>query len=719
MNNVNKIITSKCTKLLVSNCTQLNVTAFQKSRLAVLLTLAVIISGCSSNSTMMNPDKAVEVSKVKINSSFLENDEAVVINEQEAQKEDEENNGEFVRLNSLDGNQKGLKLEIDLSKQFSSKKQFQLSVNELPLNDFLHYVLGDLLNVSYLIEPSVKANISPVTLELKEKVSAQRLFQLVQQILSQNTVAIAFNDDLFYVHPLAKKANKSSKAFGFGRDVGDVPNVSGDIIQLVPLKFGASRGLRTTIGALVDAKIAVDVNQGLLSVTGKREQILRTLSLVYLLDNTGVNNKAIALLSFSYIDSQTFVEKVTELLAQEDILTTQSLNKSATVKFIPIEHLGKVVVFASADEILARVEYWTKQLDKPASGSEQSFYTYHPRYARAADLGTSLAPLLGGNSNKVNRNRSQAANTGVENTNNNQNRQTTSANSTQTIEGDNIRLVVDERSNSLIFYSTGKFYQELLPIIKKLDVMPKQVMLEVVIAEVKLTGSFAKGVEFAIKSGASGNNQKTFSYNGKDGFGYSMVGLSGNLNINLNQKDGLINVLSRPTLLVRDGVSASISVGDDIPTVGSTTSDPINGERETTTIQYRKTGIDLVVTPTINAQGTVIMTIEQNISNISPDGVDISGSPSIFERKISTEVVAGDGQTVLLGGLISENKVSNANAIPFLGGLPIVGHMFRSDSDSSDKTELVILVTPKIISNASDWGRIQQSFIDGLENIQF
>ena len=723
MNNVNKMITSNKTKLLVSNCTQLNVTAFQKSRLAVLLTLAVIISGCSSNSTMMNPDKAVEVSKVKVNSSFLENDEAVVINEQEAQKEDEENNGEFVRLNSLDGNQKGLKLEIDLSKQFSSKKQFQLSVNELPLNDFLHYVLGDLLNVSYLIEPSVKANISPVTLELKEKVSAQRLFQLVQQILSQNTVSIAFNDDLFYVHPLAKKANKSSKAFGFGRAIIDVPNVSGEIIQLVPLKFGTSRGLQTTISALVDAKISLDSAQGLMTVIGQREQVLRTLSLVELLDSVGINNKAIALLSFSYIDSQTFIEKVTELLAEEGILTKRDLNKSVTVKFIPIEHLGKVVVFASADEILTRVEYWTKQLDKPASGSEQSFYTYQPRYARAADLGSSLAPLLVGNnnSNNVNRTRSQA-NTGataVANANKNQNKQVTNANSTQTIEGDNIRLVVDERSNSLIFYSTGKFYQELLPIIKKLDVMPKQVMLEVVIAEVKLTGSFAKGVEFAIKSGASGNNQKTFSYNGKDGFGYSMVGLSGTLNINLNQKDGLINVLSRPTLLVRDGVSASISVGDDIPTVGSTTSDPINGERETTTIQYRKTGIDLVVTPTINAQGTVIMTIEQNISNISPDGVDISGSPSIFERKISTEVVAGDGQTVLLGGLISENKISNANAIPFLGGLPIVGHMFRSDSDSSDKTELVILVTPKIISNASDWGRIQQSFIDGLENIQF
>lgn len=696
-----------------------------KINLAILLTMSFVVSGCAS--TVMNPDKAVQVSKVQLENSYLKGDGVVSKSEQEIVKA-EENNSEFVRLNSLANNRQSLKLEIDLSKQFGDQKQFQLSVNELPLNDFLHYVLGDLLKVSYLIEPSVKANVSPVTLELKENISAQRLFQLVQQILDQNNTAVAYNDGLFYVHPLAKKANKSSKAFGFGRNESDVPNVSGEIVQLVPLKFGTTKGLNTTIGALVDARISLDSSQGLLTVTGKREQVLRTLSLVHLLDNSELNKKAIALMSFNYINSQTFIEKVTELLAQEGILASESLRKSTSVNFISIEHLGKVVVFARADEILTRVEYWAKQLDKPASGSEQSFYTYHPKYARAADLGDSLAPLLGGNqsSNSYSNSRISSSNrqTGSNNSTpatqrNRQSSQNGQGNSVQTIEGDDIRLVVDDRSNALIFYSTGKYYQELLPIIKKLDVMPKQVMLEVVIAEVKLTGSFAKGVQFAMKSGSSGNYQKEFSYNGQDGFGYSMVGLSGNLNINLNQKDGLINVLSRPTLLVRDGVSASISVGDDIPTIGSTTSDPINGDRETTTIQYRKTGIDLIVTPTINAQGTVIMSIEQNISNISPDGVDISGSPSIFERKLSTEVVAGDGQTVLLGGLISENKSSNANAIPLLGSVPIIGHLFRSDSDSSDKTELVILVTPRIINNVSEWQRIQQSFISSLENIQF
>jgi general secretion pathway protein D len=686
----------------------------------LVLCLSWLISGCAS--TLLNPEPTPSDRTVAVQPSYLEREKSASTVDESVQVIDEVPNSEFIWLNKGRLNGNGVTLDIDLSAEFSKTNTYQVSVNELPLNDFLHYALGELLSVSYLIEPKVKANQTPVTLELKETVSGQRLFQLVQQVLNQNNITIALNEGVYYVHQIIAKGNKSNIAFGYGRNEQDVPNVSSDIIQLVPLKYGTSRGLQNTINALVNAKVAMDAEQGLLTLTGKRQQILRALSLVHLLDGMAGNNKAIALLSFNYIDSTTFIDKVTELLSKENISAKRTLNSSSTVQFVPIEHLGKVVVFAISNEILDRVQYWSKQLDKPATGSEQSFYTYNPRFARASDLGSSLAPLISPNSSRLNtsntseggRNNSSASNGNINGSNNNSNR----SSGVQTIEGDELRLVVDERSNALIFYSTGKFYQELLPIIKKLDVMPKQVMLEVVIAEVKLTGSFAKGVEFAIQNGRSGNKTESFSFNSDSGFGYSVVGLNGNVNINLNQTDGLINVLSRPTILVRDGVSASISVGDDIPTVGSTTSDPINGERQTTAIQYRTTGIDLKVTPTINAQGTVIMTIEQNISNISPDGLSIGGSPSVFERKLSTEVVAGDGQSVMLGGLISENKSSNSSAVPLLGSLPLLGHLFRSDSENSDRTELVVLVTPRIIHNEKQWQTIQQSFTQKLDNIK-
>lgn len=688
-----------------------------KLHTALSVSFALMATGCAS---LMNPEQSVEVKEVNVAGSYLNEPTQTEQNNTEPKIEaTTKSEHTFERVQNLKNGQ-SLTLEVDLSKQFDSKKMYQVSVNALPLNDFIHYALGELLGVSYLIEPSVKAKNTPVTLELKEQVTAQRLFQLVQEVFVQNKVTITLNDGIFYIFPEDPKGSKSDVAFGFGREARSVPNVASDIIQLVPTKYGVSTGLRSAVAGLVDAQISIDPSQGLVTIKGKREQILRAISLIQLIDSAAMNKKALALMTFNYIDSQTFITKAKELLELEGISVADSRTTSSSVHFIPIEHLGQVVVFASADEIIDRVEYWQKQLDKPATGAEQSFYIYHPKYARASDIGQSLAPLLGGSFNSTKSKTDTAPSTASTSDTAPKPSTANSGNTVQSIEGDGIRLVVDERANALIFYSSGQYYQELQPILNQLDIMPKQVMMEVVIAEVKLTGSFSKGVQYAIESGAAGNRKESFSFNtdNNGGFNYSIVGLPGNVSVNLSQSDGLVNVLSRPTLLVRDGVAASISVGDDIPTIGSTTSDPINGQRETTKIEYRKTGVDLTVTPTINAQGTVIMTIQQNISNVS-DTSGASTSPSFFERTLTTEVVAGNGQTVMLGGLISENKSNGASSVPFFGSLPVFGHLFRTDTSSRDKTELVILVTPKIVQNTDDWQRVKQSFIKGLENLKF
>ena len=684
-----------------------------------LTVTAVLLLGTASCASMIEPGSNIKAKKVVVKESFLDTPQ---IKEKELELQeltDNKGSAKTERLTRLSDLKQGLTLDVELSEGFSDKQIFQVSVNALPLNDFIHYVFGELLSVSYLLEPSVKANTTPITLDLKETITAKKLFLLTQQILSQNKVNIVKNDNIFYLH--TSNANtQTDKAFGFGRTESSVPKVSGEILQLVPIEFGMQPGLRNIIGQLVDTKINYDGAQALLTIVGKREQVIRALSLVALLDSPAVYNKASALISFDYISSEVFIKKVAEILKEEGITVATDGPYAASVKFVPLEHLGKVVVFASSDKIIDRVAYWRKQLDKPAAGSEQSFYIYHPKYARASDLGLSLAPLLGG-SVSGGGNQSRSSTNEATSSASTPSRQSsgTEKNSVQTIEGDNMRLVVDERANALIFYSSGQYYQELQPIIRQLDVMPKQVMMEVVIAEVKLTGSFSKGVQYAIQSGNATGRSENISFNtaGQGAFSYSIVGLPGNISVNLSQSDGLVNVLSRPTLLVRDGVSASISVGDDIPTIGSTTSDPINGERETTTIEYRQTGVDLTVTPTINAQGTVIMTIEQSISNVS-DTTGSSDSPSFFERSLSTEVVAGDGQTVMLGGLISENKSNGASSVPFFGTLPILGHLFRSDSSSSDKTELVIMVTPRVVQNSDDWERVKSSFMSGLENLE-
>jgi general secretion pathway protein D len=287
------------------------------------------------------------------------------------------------------------------------------------------------------------------------------------------------------------------------------------------------------------------------------------------------------------------------------------------------------------------------------------------------------------------------------------------------VKGDGLTLSVDQRSNTLIFFTTGARYQSLLPIIRRLDVPPKQILLEATIAEVTLTGEFSRGVEFAVTDGK-------WSGGTLGGLGLPSGGLALNyiknvtdrVSAKLQATNGLVNVLSNPTLVVRDGVQASIGVGNDVPTVGAVASDPITSDRQITSVLYRKTGLNLQVRPTINAEGLVVLEIDQSISNTVPGSSGVSGAPLFFERTIQTEVVARSGEPVLLAGLISERGNSTSTFVPGLGQIPGLGWLFSSKNRDSEKTELVVLLTPRVVESPDEWSSILDRMRDSMHSIE-
>ena len=159
-------------------------------------------------------------------------------------------------------------------------------------------------------------------------------------------------------------------------------------------------------------------------------------------------------------------------------------------------------------------------------------------------------------------------------------------------------------------------------------------------------------------------------------------------------------------------------MGSDVSVVGATTQDPISGERQTTTSVYKKTGVDVSVKPTINAEGIVTMTITQNISNSVPGSAGSGGNPDIFSRALTTEVVASSGQTVILGGLVSEDESTGENGVPLFSKIPLLGGLFKSDSNSLTRTELIMLITPIVIEDIGQWDKVSQEFEDKLEYLK-
>jgi general secretion pathway protein D len=615
-------------------------------------------------------------------------------------------------LNSYQSNPSAMAKSKDLASNFSDTEIVKATMDELPLKDFLHYIFGEILDISYILGEDLQKDTKPITLNIKENISKRKLFLLSEELLVQRNYVVRFDDGIYYIHKLEGGVGpQGDLAYGYGKALEDVPNSSLDILQMVPLSFGLPTSFANSIRTLTKVQASPDFERNAILLQGKRRDIIRGLEFINLMDQPQYQGRHIGSYQTSFISVDELMSTLPKLLEQEGLIVNINGRKDGAISLVPLERMASLIIFASEASVVERVSYWANKLDRPAAGSEAQYFVYNPSYARAADLGESIANLIGGQSAQL------SSSTSAQQQNESQSGNGGGIKSRIVANSEGMNLVVDERSNSLIFKTTGTQYQNLLPLIKRLDVLPKQIMLEMIIAEVSLTDEFKQGVEFAFNSGRYGlSTEGSFIGDGFGGLSYFLQGAQGQLALNLFQTNSLVNIISRPSLVVRDGVRASISVGTDIPVVGSVTTDPVNGS--TQSVEYRKTGVELQVTPTVNAQGYVIMTIQQKISNeVDSGGSTASGNPTLFERTLDTEVVAESGHTIVLGGLISENQSNKDTKVPFFGDIPLFGNLFKAKTRGGDKTELVLMVTPRIIESTEEWQEIKAQFSDELKKI--
>lgn len=598
------------------------------------------------------------------------------------------------------------------NERFSTKPSIRVSAEDMPLLDFLHYVFGDLLAVNYVFDQTVDANANDlITLSVVEPISPRALYDLTNDLLTDRGLQIKHGSDAFYLFRPDPASKEKNIVIGVGGEPHHVPNTSQPILQVVPLKYGAKIGLERNLKSFGAAKIIVDYDQDVVFIQGSRVDVLQALDLIQMFDTPSTRSQHIGLIELTYISPDEFSKQVGILLENEGVMSSVDKPNQRSLVMVPLEQLGGLAVFATSEVLIDRVNYWSVLLDVPGQGGSEQFFLYHPKYALAADLGESVSALLGGGRlESQNRSGSNAEPT----TGN-----APSSARTMGVATEAIKMVVDERANALVFYTSGSEYQALTPLLAKLDTLPKQVSLDITIAEVTLQDEFKFGVEWALsRSEVTLTTQGAFGASAVGGLGLIVDGLEGPLTANFLNTNNLVKVLSNPTIMVRDGVQATINVGSDISVVGATTQDPINGERQTTTSEYRKTGVDVTVTPTVNAQGIVVMEVSMTISNSVPSSTGASGNPDIFERLIETEVVAQSGQTIMLGGLISENYSSGGSGAPGLASIPLLGNLFKSKSDGTDRTELIMLITPQVQDSVDRWDTVKDDFQRGLKFLQ-
>jgi len=429
-----------------------------------------------------------------------------------------------------------------------------------------------------------------------------------------------------------------------------------------------------------------------LLLQGKPDIIEEALSIVELLDQPAMRGKFSSIVEPAYGDSELIAKDLMEILRSEGYDASMR-PPGGGVLLLPLVSANRLVVIASAQEVLDHVVDWVKLLDQKSTTSiESGLFIYQARNTDAEYLVDLLVELEAIDSEG-----------GLDDQ--------------EAVRGPGTRFIADVNRNAIIFKGSGQDWIELLPSIKEMDQPTPSVLVEVILAEVTLNDQDELGLEFLARSG-----DVTFSTMGGIGLGGS--GMTATLNragetravINAFYKSDRANIKSRPRLMVKSGQQASIDVGNEIPVVTSTSqSTDVPGSPVIQTVTYRNTGVLLQIEPVVHSSGYVDIRISQELSEAQQTSTSSINSPTIFNRKLETTVTLRDGGSVLLGGLISETSSTSKNGVKGLGRLPGIGRLFRKDAKVTDKTELIMMVIPYIIENPDEAMKISDRALESLE----
>jgi general secretion pathway protein D len=293
-----------------------------------------------------------------------------------------------------------------------------------------------------------------------------------------------------------------------------------------------------------------------------------------------------------------------------------------------------------------------------------------------------------------------------------------------------VRIVADEPTNALIIRATAQDYRLVEETIKKLDILPKQVLIEALVAEISLTDQMRFGLEYFVRTGGFAIQQFATASTGvaelvqgaalaSRGFTLSFVdsesfkALLTSLSLYTT-----INTLATPHILTLNNREAKIQVGQEVPVVtgsqATITGLETGGNQVFQTIQQRNIGRILGIKPHVNEKREVTLDIQLEVTDTLPS-TTVTGTPAFSKRAVQTSVVVQDGQSLLIGGIISDNRRNDQEGIPWLSRIPVLKYLFGTVSNNFDRTELFIMLTPRVVSTPEEGRTITEEFRRRLE----
>lgn len=630
-----------------------------------------------------------------------------------------------------------------------------LNFEEAPLGEVVHAVLGDILGMDYILDHPLQGKI---TLRSKTPIPRDQLLQILESLLKANNIVMVRDGEDRYLITGSEQARRLAPRLSNPRDTG-----AGYSTVVIPLRYISASNMAQILLPVAEeqAFLRVDNTRNLLMLAGTRDQIDGWLDMVDTFDVDLLKGMSVGLFT---LEHSRVLETADVLQGMLGSGGEGGENFGQLVKIIPVERLNSLLVVTPRAHYLDTVETWVERLDsRPDSRFQKRLYVYpvqNTTASRLADLisniysggtaggtarstsradrstdrgvapGMSMESIGSGNSSSSKKSSDRGASfgsssggsgsgssgsTGSSFGSSGGSNASGAATSAAVLGGDgeeaivDVRVVADEENNSLMIYATGKQYDLIEDALKQLDVIATQVIIEASILEVTLTDELRYGLEWTFKNGIGDDYDGfgQFSNNSggpsavSPGFSYTVANSLGDISAVLNalSEDSLINVISSPSVMVLDNHPAFIHVGDQVPVrQGSSVTD---GGRVTENIVYRDTGVKLMVRPSVNAGQLVTMDVEQSVTDVGT--VDsATGQRTFLERNIMSRVAVRSDESVVLGGLIRENASSTDSGVPVLHRVPLLGALFGSTNRSNRRTELLVIITPRVINNEQE-----------------
>lgn len=585
-----------------------------------------------------------------------------------------------------------------------------LDFQDVDLRVFIKFI-GELTGKNFLVSEHVRGKVTIIS---PKKITVEEAYKVFESVLEMNNFATVPGVDAIKIVP-SGTARQAALEIHYGKEAAAVKPEDRMITQVIPLEHAAAEEIRALFTPFIsrDGVIVSYKATNHLVITERASNIRRMLRIIEQLDIPIVEER-ISVFPLDHASARSLAEKVSQLIAAEARAAPAATRPGIPppvhriVKVIPDERTNSLVVLANERDT-REIRELIHRLDKETPKGKNQLHVRYLEHARAEDLAKVLNAILGAKPKPAPKDKGPGPAIPEETT-----------------------ITADRATNSLVIIASPQDYRELEEIIQKLDMVRAQVLVEAVIAEVSMDKALQMGVEWRLMDQPVPDSIR--GYGGTDfgtirgiqqgtlgdaglflGMTRGFLTVGGVQIVNLGalvrafQKDTDVNVLSTPHILTMDNEKAKIIVADNVPILKTDLTQPLAAATAaapniavTRTYEYKDIGIQLEITPHISKGSMVRLEIATEVSNITSIDPTNPGFVTTRRRQANTTVVVDDGQIVVIGGLIRDDRMDETKKAPCIGNIPGLGWLFKAYSGTNTKTNLMVFITPYIIRSTED-----------------